>query len=80
MKQRYKLCKSFLEGVLKDLTIEEQTTVRFENGGTYGGGWSGSRHKVTGIDAEPEPDTSPSPQAIIATVGEPNAGSLIFCP
>ncbi len=68
MKQRYKLCKSFLEGVLTGMTIEEQTTVRFENGKTYGGGGGGSRHKGTGIDAEPEPDTSTSPQAIIATV------------
>ena len=68
MKQRYKLCKSFLEGVLKDLTIEEQTTVRFENGRIYGGGWSGSRYKVTAVEVMPEPDISPSPQAIIATV------------
>ena len=65
MKQHNKVRKTFLEGVLKGLTID---TVRFVTGGTYGGGWSGSRYRVTGIDAEPEPDTSPSPQAIIATV------------
>ena len=68
MKQRYKVRKTFLEGTLKGITIEEQSTVRFEIGKNYGGGWSGSRYRVTGIDAEPEPDTSPSPQAIIATV------------
>lgn len=68
MKQRYKVRKTFLEGTLKGITIEEQTTVRFEIGKTYGGGWSGSRYKVTAVDVEPEPNTSPSPQAIIATV------------
>jgi len=71
MEQRYKVSKTFLEGALKGMTIEEQTTVRFEIGKTYGGGWSGSRYKVTGVEAEPcgsEPDTSPSPQTMIATV------------
>ena len=68
MKQRYKVCKSFLEGALKGMTIEEQTTVQFETGRIYGGGWSGSRYKVTAVEVVPEPDTSPSPQAIIATV------------
>ena len=49
MKQRYKVCKTFLEGVLKGLTIEEQTTVRFENGGTYGGCRTGSRYRSRGL-------------------------------
>ena len=68
MKQRYKVRKTFLEGTLKGITIEEQSTVRFEIGKNYGGGWSGSRYKVTAVEAMPDPDTSPSPQAIIATV------------
>ena len=68
MKQRYKVRKTFLEGTLKGITIEEQSTVRFEIGKNYGGGWSGSRYKVTAVEVMPEPDISPSPQAIIATV------------
>ena len=68
MKQRYKVRKTFLEGALKCMTIEEQSTVRFEIGRIYGGGWSGSRYKVTAVEVEPEPNTSPSPQAMIAAV------------
>ncbi len=67
MKQRYKVCKTLLEGVLKGMMIEEQTTVRFAIGKTYGGCRTGGCYRVTRGVAEPEPDTSPSPQAIIAT-------------
>lgn len=53
MKQRYTVSKTFLEGALKGMTIKEETSVEFEIGKTYGGGWSGSRYKVTGCEPTP---------------------------
>lgn len=59
MKQHNKVRKTFLEGVLKGLTID---TVRFVTGRIYGGGWSGSRYKVTGCKpAEPAEPTQSKP-------------------
>lgn len=50
MNQIYTVHKTFLDGALKGMTITEQTSVRFEAGKTYGGGWTGSRYKVTAIE------------------------------
>lgn len=49
MKQ-FTVHKTFLEGALKGVTIQEQTNVIFEAGKTYGGGWMGPRYKVTAIE------------------------------
>ena len=56
----YTVKKTFLEGALKGTTIEEQTTVRFEIGKTYGGGWSGSRYRVAGCDLSPNQNIQPN--------------------
>ncbi len=60
MTQTYAVHKTFLEGALEGMTITEQTTVRFEAGKTYGGGWSGSRYRVTGCDLSPNPSIQPN--------------------
>ncbi len=49
MKQ-FTVHKTFLEGALKGVTIQEQTNVIFEAGKTYGGGWTGPRYKVVAIE------------------------------
>ena len=43
----YIVTKTFIEGALKSLTIEDRSPVSFEVGKVYGGGWSGSRYRVT---------------------------------
>ncbi len=50
MKQLYTVHKTFLDGALKGMTITEQTTVSFQLGKTYGGGWTGPRYRVTAVE------------------------------
>lgn len=45
-RKMYTVTKTFLEGALKGLTVTEQTSVQFEAGKVYGGGWTGSRYVV----------------------------------
>lgn len=40
--------KTFIEGTLKGLTIEDRSPVKFEIGKIYGGGWTGSKYRVDG--------------------------------
>ena len=62
MTQTYAVHKTFLEGALKSMTITEHTSVRFEAGRIYGGGWAGSRYRVTAVEpTSPEP-TIPADQ------------------
>ena len=61
MKQ-FTVHKTFLEGALKGVTIQEQTNVIFEAGRTYGGGWTGPRYRVTAVEtnaAKPIPADQP---------------------
>lgn len=38
--------KTFVQGTLKGITIEDPSPVSFEIGKQYGGGWTGSRYRV----------------------------------
>lgn len=38
--------KTFIEGALEGLTIDDRSPVEFEPGKVYGGGWTGSRYRV----------------------------------
>jgi hypothetical protein len=70
MNQIYTVHKTFLDGTLKGMAITEQTSVSFQLGKTYGGGWTGPRYKVTAVEpvcpAE-QPTTHPSPTIQITT-------------
>lgn len=48
----FTVTKTFLEGALKGLTIEDRSPVSFDAGKTYGGGWTGPRYRVTACRKE----------------------------
>lgn len=48
----FTVSKTFLEGALKGLTVQDRSPVAFEVGKTYGGGWSGSRYRVDACSGE----------------------------
>jgi hypothetical protein len=50
MNQIYTVHKTFLDGTLKGMAITEQTSVSFQLGKTYGGGWTGPRYKITAVE------------------------------
>ena len=80
MNRIYTIHKTFLEGALKSMTITEHTSVRFEAGRIYGGGWTGPRYKVTAVEpTSPEPTIPDQPPQSYTPPPEPNTGSLIFC-
>ena len=60
MNRIYTIHKTFLEGALKSMTITEHTSVRFEAGKTYGGGWTGPRYKVTAVEPTSPADQPPT--------------------
>jgi hypothetical protein len=48
----FTVTKTFLEGALKGLTIEDRSPVAFTIGKVYGGGWTGSRYRVDACQKE----------------------------
>jgi len=46
-RNRYSVKKLFIEGALKGMEISDKSPAPFEVGSVYGGGWSGSRYRVT---------------------------------
>jgi hypothetical protein len=49
----YIVTKTFVEGALKGLTIEDRSPVAFTVGKTYGGGWTGPKYRVEACRVAP---------------------------
>lgn len=50
---RYKITKTFIGGILHGMTIEEQTTVKFEEGFACRKPSGGSPYKITKVEVLP---------------------------
>lgn len=50
---RYKITKTFIGGILHGMTIEEQTTVKFEEGFVCRKPSGGSPYKITKVEVLP---------------------------